>query len=519
MYISNRSNADVYFDNFKVQIAAGNLIEENHYYAYGLKIAAISSVKLGDGGEGGLKNSHLYNDKELIDDADLNWYDYGFRNYDPQIGRFTQLDPLTDDYPELTPYQYASNDPITNIDIDGLEGGVSVFTGATQAAADAAADAARLIGTDLTPVVVTATRVTVQATVKTVSTTSKMLSIAGKAADVISNFIPVVSGAKDIYQGAKSGNWWQVAAGAGSIALDIFTLGADELVTGTIRTVAKEGAEQLVKNGAEQIVKEEAEQVVKSETKQLVEKKGLQRVEEGAGKLPCGCFLAGTLVLTDSGYRPIEKIKPGDKVWAYNDTTHTFDRKKVIQVFEHVRDTVYQLHIGTEVIHTTSDHPFFVGGRWLRVAKLHVGDSVTTYHGNKIAIDSINIVARRTTVHNFEVADYHTYYVSHQQVLVHNNGPCPNNVGPGGKATNKLKADQSAGGDHTTFARNNKGKVYKYETYEKTKTGHFDPRKRFDGGMPNGNPGSPHNGVPTPHVQGKDIPEGVRSALPIEIPH
>ncbi|WP_207622467.1 RHS repeat-associated core domain-containing protein, partial [Niastella koreensis] len=47
--------------------------------------------------------------------------------YDPQIGRFVQLDPLTDDYPFLTPYQYASCDPITNIDIDGLEGGVSTL--------------------------------------------------------------------------------------------------------------------------------------------------------------------------------------------------------------------------------------------------------------------------------------------------------------------------------------------------------------------------------------------------------
>src|SRR6185437_15793082 len=72
--------------------------------------------------KGSLKNNNLYNDKELWDDADLDWYDYGFRNYDPQIGRFPQLDPLTDDYPELTNYQYASNDPILNIDLDGLEG-------------------------------------------------------------------------------------------------------------------------------------------------------------------------------------------------------------------------------------------------------------------------------------------------------------------------------------------------------------------------------------------------------------
>jgi len=67
-----------------------------------------------------LKNNNLYNDKEFFEDGDLNWYDYGFRNYDPQIGRFVQIDPLTDDYGSLTPYQYAGNDPIGNSDEDGL---------------------------------------------------------------------------------------------------------------------------------------------------------------------------------------------------------------------------------------------------------------------------------------------------------------------------------------------------------------------------------------------------------------
>jgi RHS repeat-associated protein len=81
----------------------------------------LSSKKLGDSYEGTLKNNYLYNDKELFDDADLNWYDYGFRNYDPQIGRFPQLDPLTDSYPFLTPYQYAGDEPIANVDVDGLE--------------------------------------------------------------------------------------------------------------------------------------------------------------------------------------------------------------------------------------------------------------------------------------------------------------------------------------------------------------------------------------------------------------
>jgi RHS repeat-associated protein len=119
--LSNESSEPVYFDDFKVADTRGRIIEENHYYAFGLRIDGISSKKLDVGIEGSLKNNNLYNDKELFDDADLDWYDYGFRNYDPQIGRFPQLDPLTDKFPELTPYQYASDEPIANVDMDGLE--------------------------------------------------------------------------------------------------------------------------------------------------------------------------------------------------------------------------------------------------------------------------------------------------------------------------------------------------------------------------------------------------------------
>ncbi|MEO6733210.1 MAG: DUF6443 domain-containing protein [Ferruginibacter sp.] len=133
VYVSNESDEMVFFDNLQVTQNHARIIEENHYYAYGLKIAAISSRKLPDLAEGAIKNNNLYNDKELIDDADLGWYDYGFRSYDPQIGRFPQLDPLTDDYPELTPYQYASCEPIANIDIDGLEKGTVLTTGGSLA--------------------------------------------------------------------------------------------------------------------------------------------------------------------------------------------------------------------------------------------------------------------------------------------------------------------------------------------------------------------------------------------------
>ncbi len=43
--------------------------------------------------------------------------------YDPRVGRFFAVDPLFKEYPELTPYQFASNSPIDMLEIEGLEGG------------------------------------------------------------------------------------------------------------------------------------------------------------------------------------------------------------------------------------------------------------------------------------------------------------------------------------------------------------------------------------------------------------
>ena len=54
-------------------------------------------------------------------------YDYGFRIYNAGLGRFLSVDPLTKSYPELTPYQFASNTPIAAIDLDGLESKLVIF--------------------------------------------------------------------------------------------------------------------------------------------------------------------------------------------------------------------------------------------------------------------------------------------------------------------------------------------------------------------------------------------------------
>ncbi len=62
-----------------------------------------------------------FNGKEDDNDITNGGQDYGMRIYDKRLGRFLSVDPITNQYPSLTPYQFASNRPIDGIDQDGLE--------------------------------------------------------------------------------------------------------------------------------------------------------------------------------------------------------------------------------------------------------------------------------------------------------------------------------------------------------------------------------------------------------------
>jgi len=78
-------------------------------------------------GAGGVSYRYGFNGKETENDVKGigNEQDYGMRIYDPRLGRFLSVDPITEKYSELTPYQFASNSPICAKDIDGLEGFVA----------------------------------------------------------------------------------------------------------------------------------------------------------------------------------------------------------------------------------------------------------------------------------------------------------------------------------------------------------------------------------------------------------
>ncbi|MBD0404997.1 RHS repeat domain-containing protein [Flammeovirga sp. EKP202] len=98
---------------------AGNVLSYSDYYPFGLTMEDRSW----GGVEGGKEYRYGFNGKE--NDTDLSSsqliQDYGFRVYNPVIGKFLSVDPLTKSYPWYTPYQFAGNTPIQAIDLDGLE--------------------------------------------------------------------------------------------------------------------------------------------------------------------------------------------------------------------------------------------------------------------------------------------------------------------------------------------------------------------------------------------------------------
>jgi len=70
-----------------------------------------------------LISNYLCNGKELQDESlvgvNLDWYDYGARFYDPQIGRWHVVDPLAEKICNFSFYSYGQNNPLGNIDVGG----------------------------------------------------------------------------------------------------------------------------------------------------------------------------------------------------------------------------------------------------------------------------------------------------------------------------------------------------------------------------------------------------------------
>ena len=128
VFVSNESNFTVFFDNLQVVHKPGPIVEETHYYPFVLTMAGIStrafqytSPNCGfPGNKKGFNGNEIQNN-EFSAGSCLEMYDFNVRTYDQPIGRFIQIDPLSEegDQESLTPYQFSGNNPSTFNDPEG----------------------------------------------------------------------------------------------------------------------------------------------------------------------------------------------------------------------------------------------------------------------------------------------------------------------------------------------------------------------------------------------------------------
>ena len=144
-------------------------------------------------------------------------------------------------------------------------------------------------------------------------------------------------------------------------------------------------------------------------------------------KSGCNCFTAGTKIQTDEGEKNIEDIEVGDMVLSKDEETGEQAYKEVTALHRNEKDTTYKLSVGSQIIETTDNHPFWVNGKgWVLAVDLMVGDELVQSNGNRLKIDNKEIVHHdeKVKVYNFTVADFHTYFVSDLGIWVHNIGAC-----------------------------------------------------------------------------------------------
>ncbi|MCF6402513.1 DUF6443 domain-containing protein [Chitinophaga filiformis] len=107
VYVSNESNSDVYFDDLAIKHTTGHLLQEDSYYPFGLEIQALGSAALNR-----LQHNYLFNGIEKINDLDLQLYQTFYRTFDPQTGRWMQVDPRTEEFNSISGYANNFNNPV-----------------------------------------------------------------------------------------------------------------------------------------------------------------------------------------------------------------------------------------------------------------------------------------------------------------------------------------------------------------------------------------------------------------------
>jgi Pretoxin HINT domain len=176
------------------------------------------------------------------------------------------------------------------------------------------------------------------------------------------------------------------------------------------------GVEAAIKTGKK--VVEAEEKARKLAEKAAKEKKLLDEASK--------CFTAGTLVNTSDGLKPIEEIQVGDLVESRDEVTKETTWKSVVKLIHNKDKVTLTLTLNdndgnSDVIGVTPEHPFRVEGKgWVNAGELNAGAKVIGAKNKLLTVKASVRDKERHDTYNFEVADYHTYFVGTLGAWVHN---------------------------------------------------------------------------------------------------
>jgi len=165
-------------------------------------------------------------------------------------------------------------------------------------------------------------------------------------------------------------------------------------------------------------------------------------------------------VATGKGEHPIGSLHVGDKVWAYNPTTHKMELESVLHVWIHQDNDLVDLTVTTttkaqhgsrstitmtrEVIHTNKKHPFFtIEQGFLAVSKITLGMHLLRADGRVGKVTGWKVVPGTKVMYNLEVQQDHTFTVGVGMWVVHNSDMCGGDQTPGGRTFSDYSANRA----------------------------------------------------------------------------
>ncbi len=138
------------------------------------------------------------------------------------------------------------------------------------------------------------------------------------------------------------------------------------------------------------------------------------------------CFVAGTKVKMENGFKNIEDIKVGDMVYSYNLDNNMTELKKVTDVIKSNTIDTYVVTIGKNSVEMSPKHQVYVIDKgWVRAYDLKVGDEMFDINGEKVSINNIEYKRYSTPIdtYNLTIEGNSNYFITNTQVLVHNARP------------------------------------------------------------------------------------------------